>query len=173
MYLVSIYFDKTTEERIQDYINKVAKRSGNSYMIDGCVPPHITVSAFECNNEEDVLKSLEEKVKNIQSGILQWVSIGVFNPNVIFITPVLNEYLHNLSLSIYEGISEVESVVISKYYYPLQWLPHTTIAKKLSQSQIINAFESLQKSFLFFSGRVTRISLTKTNPYTEIKFWSI
>ena len=173
MYLVSIYFDDKTEDRIQNYINKVAINSMNNYMIDANVPPHITISAFEADDEEIVIDLLDKKIKSLQSGILQWVSIGVFNPNVIFLTPVLNEYLHNLSLSIYEGLKEVEGINISKYYLPLQWLPHTTIAKKLSQSQLLNAFETLQKSFSMFSGEVTRISLTKTNPYTEIKFWKI
>ena len=51
MYLISIYFDKKTEIRIQSYINDVANVSGNSFMIDNHVPPHITVSAFETLNE--------------------------------------------------------------------------------------------------------------------------
>lgn len=47
MYLISIYFDDKTNNRIQQAINQVAKKSGNTFMLDAEVPPHITVSAFE------------------------------------------------------------------------------------------------------------------------------
>ena len=47
MYLVSIYFDEKTTSRIQGYITQVAKRSGNPFMIEKNVPPHLTISAFE------------------------------------------------------------------------------------------------------------------------------
>ena len=47
MYLISLYFDEKIEKTIQQLIDKVAEKSGNKYMIEGRVPPHITISAFE------------------------------------------------------------------------------------------------------------------------------
>ena len=38
MYLISVYFDKKTENRIQSYINDVASESGNLFMIENQVP---------------------------------------------------------------------------------------------------------------------------------------
>jgi hypothetical protein len=38
MYLVSVYFDKTAEHILQRYINKIAEKSGNSFMTDNNVP---------------------------------------------------------------------------------------------------------------------------------------
>ena len=49
MYLISLYFDEKTEKHIRRFIKQVAKRTGNTYMIDGNVPPHITIAAFETN----------------------------------------------------------------------------------------------------------------------------
>lgn len=46
MYYISIYFDQKATNRLQDYINQVAKKSGNTFMSDQNVPPHITISAF-------------------------------------------------------------------------------------------------------------------------------
>ena len=54
MYLISIYFDEETNKRIQRYINLVAEKTGNTFMTAGHVPPHITVSAFEAREEENV-----------------------------------------------------------------------------------------------------------------------
>ncbi len=168
MYLVSIYFDEKTNRRIQGFINKVAEVSGNHFMLDGKVPPHITVSAFETKNEENTAELLKEAVKKLERGTLQWASVGQFFPYVIYAAPVLNEYLHDMSTCIYDVLSEVKEVEISPYYRPFQWLPHTTLGKKLSQEEMRLAFETLQTSFGMFSGEVVKIGLAKTNPYREI-----
>lgn len=40
-------FDENTNKHIQGFVNQVAKRTDNRYMLEGNVPPHITVSAKE------------------------------------------------------------------------------------------------------------------------------
>ena len=91
MYLVSIYFDEKTNKTIQSYIDQVAHKTGNKFMVEEKVPPHITISAFETKREVDVIEKLDEAVRNIFQGKVQWVSTGVFLPYVLYIAPVLNE----------------------------------------------------------------------------------
>ena len=150
MYLISIYFDKNTENRMQSYIDDVAKHSGNTFMIDNDVPPHITISAFETLHEELVVNKLNDVFANIQREKIEWVTVGIF-PTVIFIQPVLNEYLYELSSVIHKSIVEVRDTKISKYYQSFSWLPHATIAKQLSEDEMRAAFDVLQKSFSMFS----------------------
>ena len=168
MYLISIYFDEQTNKKIQSFINQVAEKTGNTFMIDGKVPPHITISALETKNEEQIIEALEKAVSRIKSEQLQWVSVGQFFPYVIYLTPVLNEYLHSMSQEVYESLKDTGDTEISPYYRPFQWLPHTTIGKKLSQEEMCIAFEIVQKNFSMFNGRVTKIGLAKTNPYQDI-----
>ncbi len=176
MYLISIYFDEKTNQTIQELVDKVAKKSGNSYMIETKVPPHITIAAFESPREDsiaEVIERLDHKVHEMKRGMLQWVSIGVFNPHVIFLSVVLSEYLHSLSVLVHETISSVDHVSMSRFYLPMQWMPHTTIAKKLSIEEMLLAFKTLQNNYKMFSGTVTRIGLAKTNPYEEIRVWDL
>ena len=173
MYLVSLYFDDKTTIKIQNLIDKVAEKSKNKFMIDNNVPPHITIGAFETNNENEVIKILDKKLKNFKSGEIIFASIGVFKSSVIFLSPVLNEYLHNLSVNIYEDLKDIDNTIISKYYMPFQWMPHTTIAKKLNSEELFLAFEELEKNFNIFNGSVTKIGLSKTNPYEDIKLWDL
>ena len=173
MYLISLYFDEKTSEKIKQYISQVAKKSNNTYMLDANVPPHITISAFDTDNLNPVINVLEEIIPKISQGNLTFASIGFFFPYVIFLQPVLNEYLHNLSVSIYESIDPLENVCIRKCYKPFQWLPHATIGKKLSKSEILSAFTVMQDSFGLFEGTVTKIGLSKTNPYTDIISWNL
>lgn len=173
MYLVSVYFDDKTNKLIQNYINKVAEKTGNSFMLDGQVPPHITISAFETKQEEKVIAALEKTTTKLQKGQLQWTCVGAFFPYVIYLAPVLSEYLHSLAQNVYDCIKDVEDTEVSHYYRPFQWIPHTTIGKKLSKDEMKTAFEILQNNFGVFEGTVTRIGLAKTNPYTDIVGWEL
>ncbi len=173
MYLVSIYFDEKADNRIRQIINQVAKQSGNTYMLDANVPPHITISAFETRRECEVIELLAKTIDKQVRGTLTWAGVGVFFPHAIYLEPVLNEYLHNLSVAVYESIKDVEDTLIRKFYQPFQWLPHTTVGKKLTQEEMRKAFEALQNSFGVFEGKVTRIGIAKTNPYQDIVSWEL
>ena len=171
MYLVSIYFDEKADARIRSYIKQVAKHTGNGYMVEDEVPPHITISAFETRHEEAVIRRLQEVFPTLAQGTVQWASVGTFFPSVIFLAPVVNQYLHGLSETICESISGMEDVSVSKCYRPFQWTPHTTIGKKLSKEEMQQAFAVLQNSFSMFQGKAVRIGLAKTNPYCDLISW--
>ena len=82
---------------MQGYITQVAKRSGNPFMIEKNVPPHLTISAFETRSEDQVISLFEETRDMFQSGEIIWCSVGAFFPNVLYLSPVLNTYLQELS----------------------------------------------------------------------------
>lgn len=172
MYLISIYFDENTNNRIKSYMKEVCSASGNMFMMENDVPAHITLSAFETLHEETVLNSLNYVVNGLSKDKIEWVTVGTF-PTVIFIQPVLSEYLHNLSNVIYDSIVNVPNTKISKYYKPFSWLPHATIAKQLSEDEMRTAFDVLHKSFGIFEGQVVRIELAKKNPYCIISTWEL
>ena len=172
MYLISVYFDKKTEDRIQSYINDVANMCGNYFMVNNNVPPHMTISAFETREEDCVAEMLETAISNIKKNKIEWVAVGTF-PTVIFIQPVLNEYLHNLSSMVYDSLVNLPNTKVSKYYKPFSWLPHSTIAKQLSDEEMRMAFDALQRSFGMFEGEIVRIELAKKNPYRVIASWKI
>lgn len=173
MYLISIYFDEKTNKRIQSYINQVAKQTGNHFMLEGKVPPHITLSSLETQNEQQVVAALAKTVASKQTGTLQWASVGQFFPHVIYIAPVLSEYLHGLSQTVFDNLKSIEGVSISPVYRPFQWMPHATIGKKLSKEEMKLAFETMQGSFGMFDGEVVEIGLAQTNPYCDIARWKL
>ncbi len=173
MYLVSCYFDEKTNERIGQYIRQIAKATGNHYMLENQVPAHITISAFETVYEAQAVEALTKIVTNLQQGTLQWASVGVFLPYVLYISPVYNYYLHELMMRVNETLRPIENISIRSCYQPFQWIPHTTVAKKLTREEMAKAFEVMQKSFGMFEGRITRIGLAKTNPYQDVISWDL
>lgn len=174
MYLVSIYFDEKTNQRLNQYIEQVAEKTGNTFMIDGNVPPHITVGAFETKaSHEKLVSVLNSVLENICVGSVQLASIGTFQTSSIFLSAVYNEYLHEMCKSICEVLESVENTIIRKNYQPFRWLPHVTIGKTLSKDQQLLAFEELQSSFGMLEANAVKIGLSKTNPYMDICTWEM
>lgn len=168
MYLISLYFDDKTNRILQRYIGQIAEKTGNMFMTENHVPPHMTVSAIEARNV-DVLRPVFESLKGkMKSGSVQFVSVGQLLPYVFYTTPVLNSYLLDVSQQVYETMKDIDETTISKYYKPLSWLPHVTLGKTLSKEQMQLAFQVMQESFIPFEGIVTEIGLAKVNPHEDV-----
>lgn len=168
MYLISIYFDEKTDKKIKYLMEQVAINTGNTTLLDDNVPPHITISAFETKDEDIAISHLEECCRTLKKEALQWVSVSTFFPYVIYLSPVLNEYLFSMSKIIFDKFSVLDNISINKYYQPYSWQPHTTVGRKLSETEMQLAFQTLQKHFVPFKGTVTKIGLAKTNPHRDI-----
>lgn len=198
MYLISAYFGDKTEKRIQKYIDAVAARTGCGFMVDNNIPPHITLA--QCDSDAPAIERgcgagdggevrgsfiaerIEERIDElisagkIGSGSIDVVSFGVFKPRVMFLTPVLNEYLFNISLVLNEALNKNTpkgSKIQKDNYMPFNWLPHITIARGLSEPQMRQAFSCMQADFEIFSAPIERIGLAESRPYTDIKVWEL
>lgn len=168
MYLVSLYFDERSSQILQRYINQIAEKTGNTFMTENCVPPHMTIAAIEARNIEVLVPSLKKLRDNLQAGKIQFVSVGQFLPYVFYATPVLNEYLNHLSTLVYETFKDIPETLYSRYYKPLSWLPHVTLGKTLSKEQMQIAFYVMQDNFSPFEAAVTEIGLAKVNPHEDV-----
>ena len=168
MYLVSVYFDEKTNRKIQQYIEKVAEKTGNTYMKDMEVPPHMTITAFEALDEEAAVQALRRAAIQLERGKVLWTAVGQFFPYVLYLTPVLNRYLHEMAVTVSEEFAKVEGVQFHTHYLPFQWQPHMTIGKKLSKEEMKIAFEVMQNSFSVTEGECIQIGLAKPNPHRDI-----
>ena len=168
MYLVSLYFDSQTEEVLQKHMDKVAAKTGNMYMHKLGIPPHLTIASCRNDREEELISVLGEYAGVWQTGTVNWAAIGSFKPHVLFLAPVLNQYLHGLCVSANRAIDRVGGRDRTDCYQPFGWMPHTTIARTLSEKQMLTGFHILQANFQPFSGEIVRVGLARSNPYQNI-----
>ena len=173
MYLISIYFDEETNCKIRNYIKQIAKHTKNTMMLDGDVPPHITIGAFRVESEEVAVEIFRDITGQISAGKIHWVTVGSFLPNVIYISPILNEYLQQLSDINKRVLDKANGVWIDKRYTTYSWYPHTTLGKRLTKEQLVTAFEVLQNQFAPFEGQVIKIGLATTNPYCDVEIYEL
>ena len=168
MYLISLYFDQGTNKKIQLYMEQIAQRTGNMAMINGKVPPHITLSAFDMAEEEKAIAGFTAMEQEFEKGQIFWCSVGMFLPHTIYLSPVLNAYLQKLSESVFSKIRYLEGVRIQSRYQPFSWFPHTTLGKRLNQAEMREAFVVMQNQFAPFTGEAVEIGLARTNPYRDL-----
>lgn len=167
MYLVSIYFDDKTNRVLQKQINLIAEKTGNTFMTENCVPPHMTISQIEARNENVLVPYMESLNGKIGQGEMQFVSVGML-PCVLYATPVMNGYLQGLSKEVFDAFSGIPETTISQYYQWMSWLPHVTLGKTLLKDQMIAAVELIQDTFAPFCARAVEIGLAKVNPHEDV-----
>ena len=89
-------------------------------------------------------------------------------PRVLYVSGVYSEYLHELSMQVYQVLSKEPTVKIRPDYRPFSWLPHVTMGKQLTGEELERAFATLRKDFHMLKGAVVRIGLSRTGPYRDL-----
>lgn len=168
MYLISIYFDKQTNKILQWYIDKIAEKTGNYFMIENRVPPHMTIVAIEARNVDILKPAFEILNGKLYSGSMKVVSVGQLFPYVMYATPVLNQELFELSEEVYSTFFDIPETKMSEYYKPFSWLPHITLGKTLDKVQMQKAFQAMQESFVPFTAQYNEIGISKVNPHEDV-----
>lgn len=160
-YAVVLYFDNHTNAIFQSMIDKIAEATGNHYMTNNQIPPHITIADFFTEDEPDISKLAEK----IESGKIVFKDLGCFEPTVLYASSELNDYLRKCNTTLSDLINKL-GYEENKLYTYNNWIPHLTLATKLDSGELEQAFSAVD--FIPCSGRSERIALVKCNPYREI-----
>ena len=172
-YAVTIEFDKETENKIQEMIDEVALVTGCDYMKKAKIPPHVTVSALVSDNEEALLTEMESIATELKKDFIWFASIGIFNPYVIYLAPVMNEFLLNSCKIVNERLLHYAEVGNRGRYLTNQWVPHAAIVTKLTPEAMKAAFAIVQEKFSACGATVEKIVFARAEPYEELKAWKL
>jgi 2'-5' RNA ligase len=174
-YAIVLYFDESSEKELNKLIENVSKSTNIKYMVKNKIPPHLTISYFKYDkSSEDIIKEINKNIEKYNSIKLYLISIGVFNPNVIFIAPVMNEELIKINKMTNEIITKniKETELLFGYEYN-QWVPHISIGVKMDKEALVEGFRTLSETFKTMECACEKIALAECNPYKEIKEWKI
>ncbi len=168
MYLISAYFDDNTAKTLQRYIDIIAKETGNDFMVEHNVPPHMTLAAIEARSAEILLPGFQSLSETVKAGEITIVSVGMLLPYVLYAAPVLNGYLQGISDRIAETYAEIPEIMFSRYYRPMQWLPHITLGKQLTEEQMKIAADLMIRHFAPLKAAVSCLGLAEVNPHHDV-----
>lgn len=172
-YAIVLYFDDTTNKIIGSMIERAAALSGNNYMLDINIPPHVTLGCFFSDEQVDLHERVESFAKSVTPFEATFHSIGAFEPYVLFVSPVKDECLTQLNALLHESLLNSYEPAENANYLPDRWMPHCSLAVRLDAEQFAKAKVIESEIDLPFTARVTKIALAKCNPYNVMATWNI
>lgn len=169
MYLITAYFDDHSNKILKRYMDRIADKTGNHFMTEHQVPPHMTISSIEARDAQVLVPAFESLEGKVREGEIIFASIGQLLPYVFYAAPVLNQYLQELQELVYGSVKDIPETAVSKMYRPYSWLPHVTLGKTLDKVQMQQAFAVMQEEFSPFQATVTKLGLSQVNPHTDVR----
>ncbi len=169
MYLISAYFDEKSTREVKRHIDIIAENTGNRFMTDNNVPPHMTITSIEARSGELLVPAFEMVASHLHRGKIIIPTIGQLLPYVLYAGVVPNAYLYKMQQAFLDEIGKLPEVSFSNYYQQDSWLPHITLGKTLSEEQMRSAFEFMRRNFRPIEAEIVSVGLAKTNPHEDIK----
>ena len=173
-YAVVLYMNKEKTAMVKEWIKELAPVCGSDYCL--CTEPHITISAITADDEELVKKEAAELSKVLKKGEIKVGAIGVFNPFVLFLSPVVDSYLIESSQIANDCMLKVSEIGNKGRYIPGNWVPHMAVAMKMEKEGLYKAFEKLSEIFTPFCAEIDKMALIKweeDNPYQELAVYDL
>jgi len=170
-YAVVLYFDVNTNDTIGKIITRTAALSGNNYMLDINIPPHVTLGCFFSDEQNALYERVGIFAKDIKPFDVTFNAIKAFEPHVLFVSPVKDEYLTRSNILLHELLLSNYEPAENANYLPDRWMPHCSLAVRLDEEQFAKAKAIESEIELPFTARVSKIALAKCNPYTEVAIW--
>ena len=89
-YAISLHFTPDVNEIISSAVKSIAEATGNKFIIENKIPPHVTIGAFHAakENEAKLIQMVEDFTKTQKAGVVQFNKIGNFNGKVLFLKPL-------------------------------------------------------------------------------------
>lgn len=177
-YAVSLFPDDGVAERIRGICGGLSRATGNGFMVQNDVPPHLTLGIFHAADEE--LSQMEECFREfalrardcISNLCLDFCGVDSFLDKVIFLrlqkdAPLcfLNRILHESFLLHFESGD-------NRNYLPQNWCPHIALGVKLSHDQFEKGMEFLGSISTPDKCRIVSVGLARCNPYTPLFHFS-
>ena len=173
-YAIVLYMNDEKTAMVKEWIKELALVCGSDYCLG--TKPHITISAIIADDEELIKEEAEKLSKILKKGEIKVGVIGVFNPFVLFLSPVVDSYLIESSQKANDHMLRVSEIGNQGRYIPNNWVPHMAVAMKMDKEGLYKSFERLSAIFTPFSAEIEKMALIKweeNNPYQELAVYDL
>lgn len=170
-YAISLHFSQNVNEIITSAVTSIAEVTGNRFIIENKIPPHVTIGAFHATkeNEPKLMQVVEDFSKSQKSGMVHFTEIGNFNGKVLFLKPEKDAFLSEINKKLHEVLLPEFEKAENGYYLPDIWFPHTTLATRLNQTQYTEALNIAERIKLPLESVITEVSVYQCPPFAELE----
>ena len=174
-YAISLHFTPDVNKIITSAVKSIAEVTGNNFIIENKIPPHVTIGAFHAAKDEEakLIQMVEDFTKSQKAGILQFTEIGNFNGKVLFLKPEKDGFLAQINTDLHSILLPEFEKAENGYYMPEIWFPHSTLATRLNQSQFEKAAKIAETIKLPLETEINEIAVYQCSPFAELKRLSL
>ena len=159
-YALVAYFDKETENKFKRLWQHLSEKDITYYGIENKERrPHITIADYD-NLEINKFIELSEKFYEEKQKVeISFNTLGTFiNTGTLFIAPTLSNELLTFHSNHHKEFNEFDKNKNS-FYLPSKWIPHCTIASRLDENKMIQAFSYCKSNLDKINCRLDEIAL--------------
>lgn len=161
-FVVELYFDLPTEERIRDAWKTLDEARISDSMPKGGYRPHVSLGVCDHLETNSLAQELTTFAANVTPFRLSFPNIGVFSTSegVVYLGVTVSAQLlkvHTTFHKIFKKYAKEQR----EYYTVGQWVPHCTLAFGLSEEQIAEAVTVCRQIDLPVSTEVKEIGVVE------------
>lgn len=170
-YAVSLHFTPDVNKIITSAVNAIAEVTGNHFITENKIPPHVTIGAFHATKEDEakLILKVDDFSKGQKADIVRFTEIGNFNSKVLFLKPEKDGFLSQINAEIHATLLPEFEKAENGYYLPEIWFPHTTLATRLNQSQFEKASKIAEHIQLPLETEINEIAVYQCSPFAKLK----
>ena len=168
-YAVALYFDEKSQAQLLGMMEDLGNAGVNRYMLDLSIRPHITLGYWKDQKGTDAIEEIKRFAPEVKGTRVLFSSIGIFpaNPKVVYLSPVKDDGLIKLHNQFYQRIKgKIENYSLN--YTPEYWVPHCTLATKLTEEEVLKSVKTLLKVKFPMKAMISQLELIKCKPMEDI-----
>lgn len=154
------YLDSETETCLQSLWKALSENNITQYGVDTKGKrPHITIADYDELDKERFMGILNKFYNNKTKIAISLNILGTFiNTGTLFLAPTLSTELLDFHSSHHNYLKEFNENENS-FYLPCRWTPHCTIASRLSEENMVQAFKYCKNNLYKINGKLSEIAL--------------
>lgn len=160
MYAVVAHFDPETEFYIKTIWKELCEKSISKYVEE--VPdrrPHITLADYT-EIDEAFISTFEKYYRSKAKIQVVFSTLGTFiNTGALLLTPTPSKELFELHNNHHKNFNTYSNP--QSLYLPNQWIPHCTLANRLSPNKLAEAFNFCNSRMNTMHSEIVEVSIIK------------
>ncbi len=168
-FAIELLFDPQTDRSVRRLGLQLEKRKIPTILKAAGTSPHVTLAVFEQFNSARVIPRLARLARRFNPIPFELSSLGNFpgKERALFLAPVVTPVLLKLHGLLHLSLKGLAKGALA-YYLPGRWVPHCTLGMGLTQKELNQAFDFLQKTPYAQKGCYSRLALAEYHPVKEI-----
>ncbi|WEG10900.1 2'-5' RNA ligase family protein [Pullulanibacillus sp. KACC 23026] len=164
MYGMITLFDEKTEQFIKDIWELLRKFGISSYAFEvEDRRPHLTLASYSDIDGAAFMDKMKRVYENKKALPITFSTIGSFiGSGTLFYSPTHTSDLMDFHCQHHRQFEDFASDADS-LYSPDKWIPHCTIANRLSPDKLMEAFHFCSNKRESFSGQLKEVALIDTS----------